>query len=885
MTTLDEEPLAQEASEDSRLVAGLRLLERDDIDVLSLDIFDTLLWRTVPEPADAFVLLGQRLAEQGRLPPHLTPEVFARLREEAERRARRNLADDVAAPEVTLEQVWDELAPHVFEGMSGHELADLEVEFERSITFPDLEVTRFAQLAQEKHGARLVLVSDTYYSDRQLRRILDRAPFTALDIEHVFTSSQYKIGKGSGIFKQVLKHLEVAPGRVLHIGDHDDADVAAPAKLGINTLHFDKFPEPFRTVVEREGTVRSAGAHHDRVALDSGGGDFGLTALRSKAMHRSEGAGLPTAVNQYWRFGASVLGPVFTGFADWVHRRAQEEGVDTVWCVMREGEFLSRLVNGARLHLDTPVRARTLWLSRAVCSRAAIFEASEEELKAVLQRRQPPTVAQLLESLGVPFGQVPELFEHGPARLDDPALAEGVISIIAGSADVRATIVTGSAGLRQRLVDYVVGQVGTADGQALLVDLGWGATIQAYLDRALRGAGAPLRTKGLYLLTNQAVVDRTLEGLHAEGFLGTAGLPERAVRWIIRSPEIVEQVCMHDEGSLVDISPALEPVRGTVGQSPVQQLQRGAVQNGILAFQREWARYHEVVPAEQHVLDERAAPLLRQALLRFITAPTTEEATIFGSWLHDENYGSQTAERVISGAEAHHIRYMTPRQFLELPMTRMYWPFGMAALHNPPLAMAASAIAMGVLPAEAFTPSDPLPVRIFLDAGAGFRENRRIATFTNGYGLCYVREVVESRPVYGVKIGFPDGPGVVRLDWMRLAFSLEGRSDPLVVEIETPEQVRQLRREHAAPLAGNVLYGARMAPEIGYRCPGDWPPAYRLEVELGFAWLPSSLGVTGRAPRVEVAKELARKVLGKARAAVRAAGDAADERTPPKVEN
>jgi hypothetical protein len=270
-------------------------------------------------------------------------------------------------------------------------------------------------------------------------------------------------------------------------------------------------------------------------------------------------------------------------------------------------------------------------------------------------------------------------------------------------------------------------------------------------------------------------------------------------------------------------------------------------------------------------------------LLRFITAPTTEEATIFGSWLHDENYGSQTAENVISGAEAHHIRYMTPRQFLELPMTRMYWPFGMAALHNPPLALAASAIAMGLLPAEAFTPSEPLPVRVFLDAGAGFRENRRVATFTNGYGLCYVREVVESRPVYGVKVGFPDGPGVVRVDWMRLAFSLEGRSDPVVVEIETPDQLRQLRREHAAPLAGNVLYGARMAPEIGYRCPADWPPAYRVEVELGFAWLPSSPGVTGRAPRVEVAKELARKAVGKVRAAVRAAGDAADERTPPKA--
>ena len=499
--------------------------------------------------------------------------------------------------------------------------------------------------------------------------------------------------------------------------------------------------------------------------------------------------------------------------------------------------------------------------------------------------RRAPTVAQLLESLGVSLGQVPQLFEHAEARLDDPVLVETVVGMLSDRDDVRATIVGSSAALRQRLVDYVLSQIGADADRAMLVDLGWGGTIQAYLDAALAGAGTSVRTTGLYLLTNDATLDRALGGLRAEGFLATAGLPERAVRWIIRSPEILEQVCMHDEGSLIDVSPDLEPVHGPVNQSPVQQLQRAAVQSGVLAFQREWARYHDLVPAEQHVLDQRAAPMLLQMLLRFVTAPTVDEATLFGSWLHDENYGSPSAESVITGAEAHHIRYMTPEQFLALPMTRMYWPFGMAALHNPPLALAASAIAMGVLPAEAFTAPEPLPVRIFLDAGAGFRENRRVATFTNGYGLSYVREVVESRPVRGVQVGFPDGPGVVRVDWMRLAFSLEGRSDPEVVEIETPEQVRALVRHHAAPLAGNVLYGARMSPEIGFRCPSDWPPAYRVEVELGFAWLPSAPGVTGRAPRIEVAKELARKAVGKMRAAVRAAGDAADERTPPRGEN
>ncbi|MFN2449527.1 MAG: hypothetical protein ABR508_07020, partial [Candidatus Baltobacteraceae bacterium] len=49
--------------------------------------------------------------------------------------------------------------------------------------------------------------------------------------------------------------------------------------------------------------------------LDPVRGDFGLTALRAKAVSQLEGSGLPASTDPYWRFGATVLGPVFTGFA------------------------------------------------------------------------------------------------------------------------------------------------------------------------------------------------------------------------------------------------------------------------------------------------------------------------------------------------------------------------------------------------------------------------------------------------------------------------------------------------------------------------------------------------------------------------------------------
>ncbi|MDP9019761.1 MAG: haloacid dehalogenase, partial [Actinomycetota bacterium] len=143
----------QGTGDDLRLVPAFRILEREQISVLSLDVFDTLVWRIVPEPVDAFMLLGQRLRDLGHLSPHVPVELFARLRERAERRARSRVpADEV--PEVSLEQIYDEMPAHLFTGVGPEALADHEVALEHSIVFPDLDVAHLARHAQDEHGAR-----------------------------------------------------------------------------------------------------------------------------------------------------------------------------------------------------------------------------------------------------------------------------------------------------------------------------------------------------------------------------------------------------------------------------------------------------------------------------------------------------------------------------------------------------------------------------------------------------------------------------------------------------------------------------------------------------------------------------------------------------------
>src|SRR5438132_10606929 len=92
----------------------LAAIEGGAADLISIDIFDTLLWRTLPYPTDAFHLLGRRLRQLRMLGPDVSPDLFWRLRQLAEVRAREHREGRGEGPEVILVEIYEELPKHLF---------------------------------------------------------------------------------------------------------------------------------------------------------------------------------------------------------------------------------------------------------------------------------------------------------------------------------------------------------------------------------------------------------------------------------------------------------------------------------------------------------------------------------------------------------------------------------------------------------------------------------------------------------------------------------------------------------------------------------------------------------------------------------------------------
>src|SRR3546814_20242341 len=88
--------------------------------------------------------------------------------------------------------------------------------------------------AARANGLGIIIVSDTYLSEPQLRRLIgETAGEEALGlIDRIICSSEHGLSKGEGLFKPVLKALGFAPAAIPHVGDNIQAYQVAPQHLG-----------------------------------------------------------------------------------------------------------------------------------------------------------------------------------------------------------------------------------------------------------------------------------------------------------------------------------------------------------------------------------------------------------------------------------------------------------------------------------------------------------------------------------------------------------------------------------------------------------------------------------------------------------------------------
>lgn len=208
-------------------------------DVMTFDVFDTLVTRKVATPRGIFALMQGALADESLLPglPLSVRHGFFDMRWFYERKAREKWQKD-SREDITFEEIYkclgeaEKLSLDQLQGLMKLEL-DIEA---RNLIGIEENVKQVKELL--KSGHRVILISDMYLGEKEIRSLLVSVDEVFQNLP-IFSSADMNKGKWSGnAYKLVRQREGLDIFHWVHTGDNKASDIGQARDLGIKTVYY-----------------------------------------------------------------------------------------------------------------------------------------------------------------------------------------------------------------------------------------------------------------------------------------------------------------------------------------------------------------------------------------------------------------------------------------------------------------------------------------------------------------------------------------------------------------------------------------------------------------------------------------------------------------------
>ena len=273
-------------------------------DVVSFDVFDTLILRPYRSPADLFFDLEQQLQYPG----------LKRIRQDAEVHAR---ADHSQTNETTLEEIWSYVEK--VSGISAREGMDTEWQAELDACFANpyfLEVVRHLRATDTK----IVICSDMYLSRMHIQQLLTHCGYPLFD--DYFISCELQASKSAGTLFPHVRNTMGADLSYIHVGDNPHSDQKQAQRNGFT-------PIPCNNV----NTVGDPLRPKDQSAV------IGSIYAGIVNAHLYNGS---RQYSSCYEMGFVYGGLFVTGYCQFIHRYLHDNRIQRVLFLARDGEILQK---------------------------------------------------------------------------------------------------------------------------------------------------------------------------------------------------------------------------------------------------------------------------------------------------------------------------------------------------------------------------------------------------------------------------------------------------------------------------------------------------------------------------------------------------------------
>lgn len=583
----------------------------EHIKVLSLDCFDTILWRKAATPIDVFFQLQNQPTFKA-----LGLDAMLRVSSESRARYKRILSDN--SNEVTLKQIYLEYLPFLGPEQL-NELAEEEIKTELEFCYAFPSIVELIRVAHQL-GIIVVVVSDTYLQEFQLRRLLSTLlPADAFAaITKIFCSCEYGKSKSNGLFLEVLRYLTCTPQMMLHLGDNLIADYKAPSSMGINAAHF----QPHSDVVAEMKRLQTIAA---KVLNPNIGSTLPMPNYFDGIFTAKE---LSVEAPETF-IGYASLGPILLTFAKFIFEEIEQLKLSgkrpKVLFLMRDAYLpamaCEALTGGSIGHC---VRI----------SRFAAFAASFRTKDDIENYIIDVGTTTRFEDLCRQFLLPPQITEMLINEVKSSAQPISSFMALIHRPEITELIFQASARYRKRLIHHLEKTIGLTKGDTLMfVDLGYSGTAQRRLAPVFLEE-LKVEIIGRYLIslrTPQWEYDR-------RGLLDPSWCDDRALLSHVLYISLLEQLCTSYERSVVDYDEVGNPIYSDVKMSDQQLTKLKAIQDECLRF------IHDAKYFFQSINFSPSSKMLRQSaaieLARMIYFPTQTELKCLRSFQAEMNLGT-----------------------------------------------------------------------------------------------------------------------------------------------------------------------------------------------------------------------------------------------------
>jgi predicted HAD superfamily hydrolase/glycosyltransferase involved in cell wall biosynthesis len=476
----------------------------DDAQVVSFDIFDTLLTRQVADPEVVFDLIEYKYTAS-------EPAALSLIKE------RMDTAGRVLGS--YLGKVDDISIDLIYENMSFFNNSTLEKETEVAVCVPHPLGMQLYNYAKEK-GKIIYIASDMYLDQTTIEAILKSCGYS--DWDQLFLSSTLGKKKETGkLYEVLLEHAGdsiTSNNSVVHIGDNWEGDVRQAKKAGLVTKRFAPINEHsqkmFTLPLERKQKLSQKGRIWNS-----------FCEQQCNLWHKEA----PTLANDFYtNLGFELTGPLASMMAIYVKAQAKEAGIRNIVFMARDGRIIKKAFDllYEKEIADGQFISNYLHLSRATVVPATLqHPLSSNDISFLLDglHLAEKTLGFFIQKAGLCISDVEvitiassffESIDTKPNWDDFKKLSDMFRAL-------SEKIYAAHQIQRQHFLTYLTENGVFSEHSVMFVDVGWLLNIQARIETFVHNLGAKTKITGCYVGSR----DRVNKSLAHSGFLFEHGDP------------------------------------------------------------------------------------------------------------------------------------------------------------------------------------------------------------------------------------------------------------------------------------------------------------------------------------------------------------------------